>query len=333
MPAPGPAPLTRAPALIGTLGLAAAASLVTALGVGSADVPLARVLETLAGGGSALDQALILELRLPRALTAFAVGGLLALAGALIQVLLRNPLGDPYVLGVSGGAATGALLAMLAGAAALGVSGAALVGALASTLGVFALARAPGLAWTPTRLLLTGVVAAAGWSALISFILSLSPAARLPGMLFWLMGDLGSARTPAPPLALLATGLGVGIAAAPRLNVLARGDLRAAALGVRVERLRTGIYFAAAALTAGAVVQAGSVGFVGLVSPHLVRLMGGRDHRLLLPGAVLLGGALLTLADTLARTLLAPRQLPVGVLTALLGVPVFLYLLNRSRAW
>jgi iron complex transport system permease protein len=333
MPAPGSAPLTRAPALIGTLGLAAAASLVIALGVGSADVPPARVLETLAGGGSALDQALILELRLPRALTAFAVGGLLALAGALIQVLLRNPLGDPYVLGVSGGAATGALLAMLAGAATLGVSGAALVGALASTLGVFALARAPGLAWTPTRLLLTGVVAAAGWSALISFILSLSPAARLPGMLFWLMGDLGSARTPAPPLALLATGLGVGIAAAPRLNVLARGDLRAAALGVRVERLRTGIYFAAAALTAGAVVQAGSVGFVGLVSPHLVRLMGGRDHRLLLPGAVLLGGALLTLADTLARTLLAPRQLPVGVLTALLGVPVFLYLLNRSRAW
>ncbi|MGD8309153.1 MAG: iron ABC transporter permease, partial [Chromatiales bacterium] len=312
---------------------AAAASLVIALGVGSADVPPARVLETLAGGGSALDQALILDLRLPRALTAFAVGGLLALAGALIQVLLRNPLGDPYVLGVSGGAATGALLAMLAGAATLGVSGAALVGALASTLGVFALARAPGLAWTPTRLLLTGVVAAAGWSALISFILSLSPAARLPGMLFWLMGDLGSARTPAPPLALLATGLGVGIAAAPRLNVLARGDLRAAALGVRVERLRTGIYFAAAALTAGAVVQAGSVGFVGLVSPHLVRLMGGRDHRLLLPGAVLLGGALLTLADTLARTLLAPRQLPVGVLTALLGVPVFLYLLNRSRAW
>jgi len=331
MPTPGAAPLSRGSTLLGILALAAVASLVLALCVGSASVSVPGVWDTLSGGGTDLQRTLVLELRLPRALTAFAVGGLLALAGALIQVLLRNPLGDPYVLGVSGGAATGALLTMLLGLATAWVSGAALAGALGSTLLVLALARAGGQPWTPTRLLLTGVVAASGWGALISFILSLSPSGRLPGMLFWLMGDLGDAQSPWAVLGLLGTGLSLALLAAPRLNLLARGELQAAALGVEVRKLRVSLYFGCSALTAGAVVQAGSIGFLGLVSPHLLRLLGGRDHRILLPGAVLLGGTLLVAADTLARTLLAPRQLPVGVLTALLGVPLFLYLLNRAR--
>jgi iron complex transport system permease protein len=331
MSASGAPPLSRGPTLLAILAVSALASLVLALAVGSAPLGPAAVWKTLTGDGTPLEQALILELRLPRALAAFAVGGLLALAGALIQVLLRNPLGDPYVLGVSGGAATGALLAMLAGLAAVWVSAAALGGALGSTLLVLGLARPRGQPWTPTRLLLTGVVAASGWGALISFILSLSPSGRLPGMLFWLMGDLGDAQRPWAVLALLGAGLALALLAAPRLNLLARGELQAAALGVEVQKLRVSLYFGCSALTAGAVVQAGSIGFLGLVSPHLLRLLGGRDHRVLLPGAVLLGGTLLVIADTLARTLLAPRQLPVGVLTALLGVPLFLFLLSRAR--
>ncbi len=318
--------------LLGALAGLGIVALLVSVAFGSVHVQPERLLQTLLGAGSDLDRALILGLRLPRALSAFAVGGMLGLAGTLIQVLLRNPLGDPYVLGVSGGAATAALLAMLAGAAEPALSVAAMGGALLSTLLVFALAHSPGAPGTPTRLLLTGVVAAAGWGALISFILSLGTTGQLPGMLFWLMGDLGNAGSPAASLVLLGLGLALALAAAPRLNLLARGELQAAALGVSVQRLQAGIYFGSAALTAGAVVQAGSLGFIGLVSPHLVRLLGGRDHRILLPGATLLGGALLVIADTLARTLLAPRQLPVGVLTALIGVPLFLYLLNRGQA-
>lgn len=332
MSAPRTAPLSRGPVLLGTLAGLGVAALLVSLAFGSVHIGPELLVRTLLGDGTDLDRTLVLGLRLPRALNAFAVGGLLGLAGALIQVLLRNPLGDPYVLGVSGGASTAALLAMRAGATGTVLSVAALGGALLSTLLVFALARSPGTAGTPTRLLLTGVVAASGWGALISFILSLGTPGQLPGMLFWLMGDLSDVGSPTAPLALLGLGLALAIAGAPRLNLLARGELQAAALGVEVQRLRAGIYFGSATLTAGAVVQAGSLGFIGLVSPHLVRLMGGRDHRILLPGAALLGGTLLALADTLARTLLAPRQLPVGVLTALIGVPLFLYLLNRGRA-
>jgi iron complex transport system permease protein len=332
MPTPGTPPLTRGTVLLGALAVLAVGALLVALAFGSLRIDPTRVLQALLGTGPDLDREIVLGLRLPRALSAFAVGGMLGLAGTLVQVLLRNPLGDPYILGVSGGAATAALAAMLAGAAGVAVTGAALAGALLSTLLVFALAPAPGAPATPTRLLLTGVVTAAGWGALISFILSLSPAPRLPGMLFWLMGDLGDDASPVPALGLLTAGMVLAIAAAPQLNLLSRGEIPAAALGISVSRLRVGLYFGASALTAGAVVQAGSLGFVGLVSPHLVRLLGGRDHRILLPGAVLLGGSLLVLADTLARTLLAPRQLPVGILTALIGVPLFLYLLTRGRS-
>ncbi len=315
------------PLLIGLL-LLSGITFATALLIGSISVSPGTAWAVLQGGGDDLQRAVLLELRLPRALSAFAVGGLLALAGALMQVLLRNPLADPYILGVSGGAAVATLTAMLLGASGALLSGAAFGGALFTMLLVFALARRRG-SWTPVRLLLTGVVIASGWAALIGFILAVSPDTTLRGMLFWLMGDLEFAAQPYSAWAVLAVGLAVALILARDLNVLARGDLQARALGVPVGVLFPLLYVGASLLTAAAVTLAGTVGFVGLIVPHLLRLLGGGDHRVLLPGAVLLGGSLLTAADTLARTVIAPQQLPVGVITALLGVPVFLYLLNR----
>jgi len=312
------------------LAFASLAAMVLSVGTGSVNVSPGQVLAVLLGEGSNLQQTLVLELRLPRTLSAFATGGLLAVAGALMQVLLRNPLADPYVLGLSGGAAVGALLAMLAGLGGLLVSGSAFAGALLSTLMVFGLAHGTG-SWTPSRLLLTGVVVAAGWGAVITLMLAVSPAQRLPGMLYWLMGDVSYARSPWPALGLLFLVCLLVVPLGRSLNVLARGPMQAAALGVSVRPLEWMIYILASLLTATAVTMAGSIGFVGLVVPHMLRLVLGNDQRLILPACALAGGALLVLADTLARVVIAPEQLPVGVITALLGVPTFLYLLYRSR--
>jgi iron complex transport system permease protein len=319
----------RALLVILLLALIGLASLVVALAAGSLPVSAADVGRALLGDTSDVAAEVVRELRLPRAMAAFACGGLLALAGALMQVLLRNPLADPYVLGISGGASVGALGAMLFGLPLLLVNGGAFAGALAATLLVFGLARGDG-SWTQTRLLLTGVIVAAGCGAAVALILSIAPENKLRGMLFWLMGDLSHAASPWPALAMLALGLLAALPFSRDLNLLARGDLTARALGVPVARLRGGVYVLAALATAAAVTTTGSVGFVGLIVPHLVRLSVGNDQRVLLPAAALAGGALLTLADTLARTIVAPQQLPVGVLTALIGVPVFLYLLTRS---
>lgn len=306
-------------------------SLLLALAIGSVSIAPAELLAVLAGAGEPLHRTLVLDVRLPRALTAFATGALLALAGALMQVLLRNPLADPYVLGVSGGAAVGALGFMMLGVSGFWVGGAAFAGALLSTLLVFSLAHGRG-GWTPTRLLLTGVVVAAGWGALISLMLALGSDSSLRNMLFWLMGDFSYATRSGIEWAVLGLGLLVLLPFSRHLNLLARGELQASALGVPVQPLNLGIYLAASLFTAMAVTQGGSIGFVGLVVPHMLRLTAGADHRRLLPGAVLAGGTLLVLADTLSRTILAPRQLPVGVVTAFIGVPLFLYLLNRSKS-
>ena len=266
---------------------------------------------------------------MPRAVAGFACGGLLALAGALMQVLLRNPLADPYVLGISGGAGVGAMFAMLLGLPVLGVDGLAFIGAFAAMLLVFGLAHGDG-SWTQTRLLLTGVIVAAGCGALVALMLTIAEEHKLRGMLFWLMGDLGQSAQWWPALAALVIALALAMPFARELNLLSRGLMQAQALGVAVGRLRYAIYLLASLATAASVTTAGSIGFVGLVVPHLVRLATGNDQRLLLPASVLAGGSLLVLADTLARTLLAPQQLPVGVLTALIGVPVFLFLLSRQ---
>ena len=300
-----------------------------ALSLGSQSMGLAEVWSAIVSPGQTLNDRIIRDLRLPRALLAMGSGGLLALAGALMQVLLRNPLADPYVLGISGGAATGALLALLLGAGALFLNFSALLGALLASGIVFGLARGMG-SWTPTRLLLTGVILAAGWNAIISFVLAIAPDAALRGMIFWIMGDLSYATQPGIGLLVLLAGLILSWPLARQLNILARGDTVAGALGVPVMRLNKQLYLLAAVLTATAVTQAGSIGFVGLVVPHMLRLAGLHDHRVLLPACLLGGATLLLLADTLARTLLAPQQLPVGVITAGIGVPVFLYLLHRE---
>jgi len=321
----------RALLILAALAGLAQLSIVLALMVGSVPVAWSDVVSTLISDGGGVSGDLVRNLRLPRALTGFACGGLLALAGALLQVLLRNPLADPYVLGISGGAGIGALLAIVLDFAVAGVNGCAFVGALGAMLLVFGLAHGDG-GWTQSRLLLTGVIIAAGCGAVVTLILAVAPDDRLRGMLFWLMGDLSQSGEPQLALILM---LGALLAALPftrELNVLARGTDVAQALGVDVRRLRGGVYIVASLATAAAVTHAGAIGFIGLIVPHLVRLAAGNDQRLLLPASMLAGGSLLVIADTLARTILAPQQLPVGVLTALLGVPVFLFLLSRTTA-
>ncbi|BAP15283.1 Fe3(+)-siderophore ABC transporter permease [Alcanivorax sp. NBRC 101098] len=322
----------KSPTLATLLALTALGllALLLSVAVGSVSISLQDLWAVASGGGSDLHRELIMSLRAPRALAAFSTGGLLALAGALMQVLLRNPLADPYVLGISGGAAVGALGAMLIGGGLALVSGSAFAGALLSTLLVFGLAQGGG-GWTPTRLLLTGVVVAAGWGAVITFMLTMSPADRLPGMLYWLMGDLSYARAPYAAWLVMILAVLLTLPLGRSLNVLARGPLQAAALGIAVKPLEWLVYVLASLLTAVAVTTAGSVGFVGLIVPHMLRLQLGNDQRIILPASVLAGGTLLTVADTLARTVMAPEQLPVGVITALLGVPTFLFLLHRNR--
>ena len=303
---------------------------IAALSSGSADLSSSDVWQSLTGSAPDNIRRLVMDLRLPRALTAFGVGGLLAVSGVLMQVLLRNPLAEPYILGTSGGAAVAALLAMMLGLGAAAVDFAAFGGAMAATLLVFSIAQGSG-SWTPTRLLLTGVVLAAGFSAATTLLLALSPDQNLRGMLFWLMGDLNYAYAPAQTLWLLAIITAAGLLAARHLNVLARGDLQAAIVGLPVNRFRLLVFAVTALATSISVTTVGVIGFIGLVVPHLIRLVAGSDHRIVLPASALAGGVLLVGADTLARSLLAPRQLPVGALTATLGVPLFLVLMSRYR--
>jgi len=322
--------MRRAPAgkLVILLALAAVV-FCAALLIGSSGIGLRETLAALAGGGDQATRSVLLELRLPRVLAAFGVGSLLALSGVLLQALFRNPLADPYVLGVSGGAAVGALLAMIAGAAALAVQSAAVAGALSAVAMVYLLARGGG---TP-RLLLTGVVFASACGALVSVLLALADASRVRGMVFWLAGDLEWALTPWASAAAALVAVAVAVLVARPLNVLAAGELRARTVGLATDAWRTLLFIACATLTAIAVVSAGTVGFVGLVTPHAVRLtFGTSDHRIVAPASALAGGMLLAAADLLARTVASPRQLPVGAIMALIGAPVFVALLRgRGR--
>jgi iron complex transport system permease protein len=315
-------------------GLAALLALAVAvffasLLVGSSGIGASRVAEALFGGGDDAARNVVTIVRLPRILAAFGVGSLLALAGVLLQALFRNPLADPYVLGVSGGAAVGALLAMIAGAAAFSVQLAAVVGALGAVAIVYFLARGGG---TP-RLLLTGVVLASACGAVISVLLALADSSRVRGMVFWLAGDLEWAFSPWTSSLAALGAVVVALLIGRPLNVLAAGELRARSVGLELEAWRWLIFFACALLTAIAVVSAGTVGFVGLITPHAVRLtFRTSDHRIVAPASALLGGTLLALADLVARTIASPRQLPVGAIMALVGAPLFIVLLRgRGR--
>jgi iron complex transport system permease protein len=282
------------------------------------------------------SHTVLFELRLPRVLAGFFCGGLLAVSGALLQVLLRNPLADPGVLGVSGGASLGALSAIARGVPLAWVSAGAAAGAIVSTALLFVFSARSLLSalqdsQASVRVLLTGVMLGAASAAGVSVILSLAPETDLRGMLFWLLGDLSGAQY----LSLAGvTWLLAGIVSwllSPALNLLLLGDIQALTLGVHVKRLRWSVLLLCALGTGVAVTVAGAIGFVGLIVPHLLRRWLGHDQRLLLPGCWFAGGALLTLADALARTCFSPLQLPVGVMTALLGVPVFLWILSHAR--
>jgi iron complex transport system permease protein len=325
-----------------TLAMLAGLALLVLLAAGlagSVALPLPELPGALAalargdGGGMA---ATLLDLRLGRACSAFATGAALALAGVMMQALVRNPLADPYVLGISSGAAVGALAALVLGAALWAVDLGALGGAAGISLLLYLLARRDlggagrhGVTGDTSTLLLTGVVLASACMALVTLMLSLAPESRLRGMVFWMIGDLSGAGWRLLPWLVLGGALLSGLRRARALNVMALHADAAATLGVDVGALRRFLFVCAGLLTASAVTTGGSIGFVGLVVPHACRHAFGPDHRLLLPAAALSGGSFLVLADTLARTVLAPQQLPVGVLTSLIGVPVFLFQLHQ----
>jgi len=275
------------------------------------------------------DAVILWELRLPRLLIAFAVGGLLALAGAWFQVLLGNPLAEPYVLGVAGSASVGAVAGlMLMPESAWVMSIGAFAGAWIGIAVVMAFSHLG-----PSRVLLAGVVLAAFWAAVLALLLALLPERGLGRAFAWMMGDLSHSDIPVPLLLLAwAVALACGMLLSRLLDILLLGDRHARALGVDVELLRRRLLLMASAVTAIAVTAAGTIGFVGLVVPHLMRLMFGSLHRLLLPAAAVSGGLLLMLADTASRTVIAPAELPVGVLTAIIGAPVFLYLLLQRTS-
>ena len=318
------------------LSLAGTCAVLVSLGVGSAAIPASDVVSLLVKPDGSVASEILHHVRLPRTLAAFAAGALLSVAGALMQALLRNPLADPYVLGLSSASAVGALAAMMAGLGAIYVDGAALLGALASVALVFAFARRDawehGAGTAPegsARLLLTGVILAAGWSAIVALLLTVAPEGKLRGMIFWLIGDLDGADSYAIPFAVLVGAVAWLMPFARELNVMLAGDDPARALGVDTIRVRRVVLLTASLLTAIAVTTAGSIGFVGLIVPHALRLAIGNDQRVLIPASAAAGGALLVLADCIARSAFAPQQVPVGVITCMLGVPSFLYLLAR----
>ncbi|MBD8629718.1 iron ABC transporter permease [Oxalobacteraceae sp. CFBP 8753] len=339
MQAPVPSLRQRATLIVGAMLVLAIATLLFSGMTGSIRVPLSDIpdaLRQLASGQPESLSASLLDLRASRALVAFATGGALALAGLMMQALLRNPLADPYVLGVSSGASVGALLALLLMASTLMVDAAALVGAVGVSLLLYALARrdlrsgqaAEGGA---SMLLLTGVIVSALCGSLVTLMLSIAPEGRLRSMIFWLIGDLAGAPLRLAPWLVLIGALLFAMRSARAMNMVALHAENAVTLGVRVSALRKGLFFVSALLTASAVTSAGSIGFVGLIVPHACRFAFGPDHRVLIPAVVLSGGAFLVLCDTLARTIVAPQQLPVGAITAMIGAPVFLYQLHRMR--
>ncbi len=302
--------------------------------IGPVHVDVARALRSTAAPNA--DYVILFDTRLPRVLLGAVVGGALALAGAALQGLLRNPLAEPHILGISGGAALGGIIAVIvAGQQPLAAISAAPMGsglgALAATFLIYRLALIHGRL-QPYTLLLTGVVVNAFAGALIMFVNSLADFYQAHGILFWLMGSLA---TQSYRLVTVIAGYALAAAAcllwqARHMNLLSLGDEAATQLGVDVDRTRRVVFFAASLLVGAVVSVSGMIGFVGLIVPHILRLALGADHRLLLPSSFLAGGIFLVWADTLARTLLGATEIPVGVITALCGAPFFVYLLTRA---
>lgn len=316
------------------LGLALPLALVAAAIAGTVAVPLGDAVAALLGGGSPFAAQVVRELRLPRAVLSALVGAGLGTAGAALQGALRNPLAEPYLLGVSGGAAVGGVLAFALGVTAVGwLPLAAFAGALGAVTLVAALARVAGQRTDPRVLVMAGVVVGAGANAAVMVALSRVPPERARGALWWMMGSAADATwgTVAWLSAWLAPALVWLWREGATLDLLALGEEPAAALGADVDRATRRVFLAASVVAAATVSAAGLIGFVGLVVPHLARALGARGHRAQLPAAALAGATLLVLADLLARTVAAPSELPLGAVTALVGVPFFLSRLTRRQ--
>lgn len=323
---------------LGVLGAALVVAAVVALATGSESVPFDRIAAALAaragGAESPLtpeQQAIVFQVRLPRLLLALVVGASLSVAGAAFQALLRNPLADPYILGVSGGAALGAVLSIVFLASfPIGRTFAAFLGAALTIAVVYGLGQ--GREGAPTeRLILAGVIVNAFLGSTIIFLLSITSEGGLRSIYAWLIGDLSGAGAELAPVALVAAASCAAIFLSARsLNLMMLGERDAAALGVGTRRVKVTVYLAASLATGAAVSVSGMIGFIGLIVPHGVRLAVGSDNRLVVPASALVGAAFLVLADTAARTAFAPREIHIGVVTALVGAPVFVYLLRRS---
>jgi len=324
----------------GGLALLLLASVVLALKLGAVPISVTDLFLDL--GRIAIGRAnelpteyrmIVFDLRLPRILLGILVGAALSVSGASFQALLRNPLADPYVLGVSSGAALGSILALIiAPEFALITPLGAFLGAILTITGVYFLGRREGQL-DSTTLLLGGIISASFFSAIIIFLMTTLAGRDLRGMVFWLMGDLSTPVSPGMEwiftVGLLA-GIGAIYSTSADLNLLLTGEREAAHLGGEVTRVELVVYVSASLLTALAVSASGAIGYVGLLVPHIVRLIFGSDYRLLIPASALCGAIAIVLADTLARTVVAPTELPVGAMTALAGAPVFIYLLRRG---
>lgn len=278
------------------------------------------------------EKAILFSIRLPRIIFAGLVGAALAAAGVVFQGLLRNPLADPYILGISGGSAVGAIVAIMVGVSVLplGTAGLSFLGALLTIILVYGIAKTNRELQSNT-LLLAGVIVNAFFSAVIMFLVSVSSNTQIHSIMFWLMGDLSLVvGDDIPMIALfLLIGFLVMYLYARSLNLIVAGEETAMQLGVDVEKTKKILFLAASLVTGAAVSVSGIIGFVGLIIPHIMRMLLGSDHRLLFPASLLFGASFLVVADTLARTIMAPAELPVGVITALCGAPYFIYLLRR----
>lgn len=330
--------LRRAVTTLAVMSASLLAAIAFALAIGSEHIPAGEILSALVakvtGGASRLSleqDVIIFSLRLPRIGLAAGVGAVLAVAGASFQALLRNPLADPYILGVSGGAALGSILGiMFAGNLIYGRPLMSFAGAAVASLVVFQLGRRDD---DPARLVLAGVVISTFLSSVIALVIALAEDIKLRNITLWLLGDLSSGTVEGLAFVLLAAAVGVAVllTQARSLNLMMVGERDAFALGVETGRVRWIVYAVASLLTGAAVSGGGAIGYVGLVVPHLVRLATGADNRLVIPASALAGALLVLLADTAARVVLAPRELPTGAITAIVGAPIFIYLLLRGR--
>ena len=317
------------------LGLAVVLVFLLSIRLGSVDLTTGEVFAALRGEGDINVRRIVVDLRAPRAVMAILVGGGLSLAGAVFQALLRNPLAEPYILGISGGAATGAVLALAMGLTASlswALPAAAFTGALLAIVLVLRVAATTDNRVDVRVLLLAGVVVGAFFAACISFVLSISDARTVRSAVLWMMGSLaGSDWTTVVMVTLYTLPAAIALVGLARpLNLLAIGEETAGYLGANVERVKRVAYVLASLLTAAGVAATGVIGFVGLIVPHGVRLLVGSDYRVLLPLSFLAGAVFLTLADVVARTVMSPAEVPIGVITAFVGVPLFLLLLRRS---